>query len=95
MATQPDIEATAFGRLMPGSPAGYGYQWWALPGAPFRDGIHAGAFLASGAHGQRIYVNPAERVVIVVQSAWRQPSDADAEVEAVALIRAAVVALRA
>jgi CubicO group peptidase (beta-lactamase class C family) len=95
LAGQPDSAATAFGRLMPGSPAGYGYHWWALPGAPYRDGIHAGAFLALGAFGQRIYVNPAERLVIVVQSAWRQSHDVEAEIETVALLRAMVVALRA
>jgi CubicO group peptidase (beta-lactamase class C family) len=94
LAGQPDSAATAFGRLMPGSPAGYGYHWWALPGAPYRDGIHAGAFLALGAFGQRIYVNPAERLVIVVLSAWRQSHDLDAEAETVALLRAMVVALR-
>ncbi|MGH6909087.1 MAG: serine hydrolase domain-containing protein [Phenylobacterium sp.] len=94
LAGQPDSAATAFGRLMPGSPAGYGYQWWALPGSPYADGLHAGAFVALGAFGQRIYVNPAERVVAVVQSAWRQANDADAELETVMLFRAAVRALR-
>ena len=94
LAGQPDIEATDFGQIMPGSPAGYGYHWWALPGAPYRDGIHAGAFLALGAFGQRIYVNPAQRLVIVVQSAWRQSHDAEAELETIALLRAMVVALQ-
>jgi CubicO group peptidase (beta-lactamase class C family) len=92
LVSQPDSPATAHGRLMPGSPAGYGYQWWALPGAPYRDGLHAGAFLALGAFGQRIYVHPAERVVVVIQSAWRQPHDGDSETAA--LIPAAVQALR-
>ena len=94
LAGQPDCAATAFGRLMAGSPAGYGYQWWALPGAPFAGGLHAGAFLALGAFGQRIYINPAEQVVAVIQSAWRQPSDGDAEAETVALLRTLVRALR-
>ena len=94
LAGQPDSAATAFGRLVPGSPAGYGYQWWALPGAPFADGLHAGAFSTFGGYGQRIYINPAERVVAAIQSAWRQPQDSDAEVEIVAMIRAAVSALR-
>ncbi|WP_293676294.1 serine hydrolase [uncultured Phenylobacterium sp.] len=94
LAGQPDSAATDFGALLPGSPAGYGYHWWSLPGAPFRDGIHAGACLALGAHGQRIYINPAERVVAVVQSAWREPKDEDAEIETVTLFRAAVLALR-
>jgi CubicO group peptidase (beta-lactamase class C family) len=94
LAGQPDSAATAFGRLVPGSPAGYGYQWWALPGAPFADGLHAGAFSTFGGYGQRIYINPAERVVAAIHSAWRQPQDSDAEVETNALLRAAVRALQ-
>lgn len=94
LAGQPDCAATGFGRLMAGSPAGYGYHWWALPGAPFADGLHAGAFLSLGAFGQRIYINPAEQLVAVIQSAWRQPVDGDAEAETVALLRTLVRALR-
>lgn len=94
LAGQPDCAATAFGRIMDGSPAGYGYHWWALPGAPFADGLHAGAFLALGAFGQRIYINPGEQLVAVIQSAWRQPADSDAEAETVALLRTLVRALR-
>lgn len=94
LAGQPDCAATAFGRLMASSPAGYGYHWWALPGAPFADGLHAGAFLALGAFGQRIYINPAEQVVVAIQSAWRQPADPDSEAETVALLRTLVRALR-
>ncbi|MGD0103881.1 MAG: serine hydrolase domain-containing protein [Rhodopila sp.] len=92
LAGQPDSAATAFGRLMPGSRAGYGYQWWALPHGP--TGIHAGAFVAIGACGQYIYVNPAEQVVIAIQSAWRQHHDSDGEAETFALIGTAVRALR-
>ena len=89
LAGQPDSAPTAFGRLMPGSPAGYGYQWWALP-----TGIHRGAFFALGAFGQYIYVNPTEQVVAAIQSAWRQHQDSDAEAETFALLGAAVRALR-
>ena len=92
LAGQPDSAPTAFGRLMPGSPMGYGYQWWALPHGP--TGIHAGAFLAIGAFGQYIYVHPAAQVVVVIQSAWRQHDDSDADAETFALLRAAVLALR-
>jgi len=92
LAGQPDSAPTAFGRLMPGSLAGYGYQWWALPPKP--TGIHRGAFLASGAFGQYIYVNPTEQVVVAIQSAWRQHQDSDAEAETFALLGAAVRALR-
>jgi CubicO group peptidase (beta-lactamase class C family) len=92
LAGQPDCAATGFGRLMPGSPAGYGYHWWAVP--PLPGGVNNGAFSARGAFGQFIVVNPAEQVVIAIQSAWRQSQDSDAEVEIVAMIRAAVRALR-
>ena len=77
---------------MPGSPAGYGYHWWAVPRTPAY--VHGG-FSAMGLYGQRIHVNPAERVVIAIQSAWPQSQDNDADVETIALIRAAVRALGA
>jgi len=92
LAGQPDSAPTAFGRLMPGSLAGYGYQWWALPHGP--TGIHRGAFLSIGAFGQYIYVNPTAQVVAAIQSAWRQHQDSDAEAETFALLGAAVRALR-
>jgi CubicO group peptidase (beta-lactamase class C family) len=90
LAGHPDCAATAFGRLTPGNPGGYGYHWWVTPPVP---GIHDGVFAAIGAYGQHIYVNPPEQVVVAIQSAWRQPQDAGAGVETVALIRAAVRAL--
>jgi len=92
LAGQPDSAATGFGRIMPGSPLGYGYQWWAIPHGP--TGIHAGAFSALGSFGQHIYVHPTARVVAVNQSAWRQHDDSDAFAETFALLRAAVLALR-
>jgi CubicO group peptidase (beta-lactamase class C family) len=92
LAGQPDSGPTGFGRLMPGSPAGYGYHWWAVP--PLPGGVNNGAFSANGAYGQVIFVNPAEQVVIAIQSAWRQHQDSDADVENAAMIRAAVRALR-
>jgi CubicO group peptidase (beta-lactamase class C family) len=92
LAGQPDSAPTAFGRLTPGSPMGYGYQWWALPHRP--TGIHRGAFSAIGAFGQYIYVNPAERVVVAIQSDWPQHHDPEAAAETLALFGAAVRALR-
>jgi CubicO group peptidase (beta-lactamase class C family) len=92
LAGQPDSAPTAFGRVTPDSPIGYGYQWWVLPHGP--TGVHAGAFLAIGAFGQYIYVNPAEQVVIAIQSAWRQRRDSDGETETFALLGAAVRGLR-
>jgi CubicO group peptidase (beta-lactamase class C family) len=61
---------------------------------PLPGGVNNGAFAANGIFGQFIFVNPTEQVVIALQSAWRQPQDNDAEVENVAMIRAAVRALR-
>ena len=92
LAGQPDCAATGFGRLRPDLPSGYGYQWWVLPHGP--TGIHAGAFAAIGACGQYIYVNPAERLIVALHSAWRQPNDNDADLESFALIGAVVRALR-
>ena len=40
---------------------GYGYQWWT-----FADGT----FQALGVHGQMIHIDPARRLVIVINSAW-------------------------
>jgi CubicO group peptidase (beta-lactamase class C family) len=93
LAGQPDSAATAFGRLAPGNPAGYGYQWWAM--APLPGGVNNGAFSANGAFGQFIFVNPTEQVVVAIHSAWRQRHDGEAAAESVALLRAAVRALRA
>lgn len=93
LAGQPDSASTGFGRLMPRTPFGYGYQWWALPHGP--TGVHIGAFAAIGSFGQFIYVHPTEQVVAVIQSAWRQHEDNDAAIETYALLRAAVLALRA
>jgi CubicO group peptidase (beta-lactamase class C family) len=92
LAGRPDSAPTGFGRLMPGSPMGYGYHWWALPHLP--TGIHAGAFMAIGAFGQYIYIHPTAQVVAVIQSAWRQHDDRDAAIETFALLRATVLALR-
>ena len=92
LVSQPDSAATAFGRPIPGSQAGYGYHWWAVP--PLPSSVSNGVFSANGAYGQIIYINPAQQVVVVIQSAWRQPNDRDAEAETVALIRTAVRALQ-
>ncbi|MFI5034323.1 MAG: serine hydrolase domain-containing protein, partial [Reyranellales bacterium] len=92
LAGQPDCAPTGFGRLMPGHPFGYGYQWWALPHGP--TGIHIGAFLAIGSFGQYIYVHPTAQVVAVIQSAWRHHDDSDAAIETFGLLRATLLALR-
>lgn len=48
----------------------YGYLWWPIPAG---DAIDRGAFQARGIFGQRIYINPREKVVIVVLSARPKP----------------------
>ncbi|MBL8769778.1 MAG: serine hydrolase [Phenylobacterium sp.] len=91
LAGRPDIPATGFGKLEPGYPLGYGYQWWVLPPG----GVHDGAFTAEGIFGQFIYVHPREQVVAIVWSAWRKSWEGDSEFETYDLIGAAVNALRA
>ena len=92
LAGQPDCEATALGRATPGQPGGYGYHWWVT--APVPGAFNRGVFSANGAFGQIIYINPPERVVVAIQSAWRQTDEPEAAVEIVAMIRAAVRTLQ-
>jgi CubicO group peptidase (beta-lactamase class C family) len=49
----------------------YGYLWWPMEAG---DPIHAGAFEAVGIFGQHIYINPKEKLVIVVLSARPKPN---------------------
>jgi CubicO group peptidase (beta-lactamase class C family) len=53
-----------------GKDVAYGYMWW-IP--PQTDPVNAGAFQAQGIFGQYIYVNPRERLVVVVLSARSKP----------------------
>ncbi len=48
--------------LWPGG--GYGYQWWIFNGNTFE---------ALGIHGQVIHIDPAKRLVVVINSAWPEP----------------------
>jgi CubicO group peptidase (beta-lactamase class C family) len=52
-----------------GRNSGYGYQWWA------RDG---GTFEGRGIYGQTLHIDPARRLVIVINSATEQPTGGDA-----------------
>ncbi|WP_245428583.1 serine hydrolase domain-containing protein [Kumtagia ephedrae] len=59
--------------LKDGKPLDYGYMWWpAWTEASKADG----AFAAIGIFGQYIYINPAEKVVIVTFGAQSKPTDA-------------------
>jgi CubicO group peptidase (beta-lactamase class C family) len=53
-----------------GKPVDYGYLWWPIPAG---DPIHQGAFEAVGIFGQHLYINPTEKLVIVVLSARPKP----------------------
>ncbi|MFZ1084910.1 MAG: serine hydrolase [Terracidiphilus sp.] len=46
-----------------GKSVDYGFLWWPLPKG---DPVHQGAFEAQGIFGQFIYINPKEKLVIVV-----------------------------
>jgi len=59
--------------LIGGKPVDYGYLWWPLPKG---DPIHEGAFEARGIFGQHTYINPKEKLVIVVLSARPKPDAA-------------------
>ena len=47
---------------------GYGYQWWTYP---------EGRFGANGIFGQTILIDPKNRVVIAMSSAWPKATDRD------------------
>jgi CubicO group peptidase (beta-lactamase class C family) len=57
-----------------GKSVDYGYFWWPLPAG---DPIHVGAFQGQGIFGQHLYINPAEKLVIVVLSARPKPDSHD------------------
>lgn len=71
-SSAPHRPQLAPGKLYPGYPLGYGYQWWLG-----RDG-----YMGHGAYGQFIDIRPAGRTVIVLFSAWDQPWDYALEAEA-------------
>jgi CubicO group peptidase (beta-lactamase class C family) len=53
-----------------GKSVNYGYLWWPIPAG---DPIHRDAFEARGIFGQHLYINPREKLVIVVLSARPKP----------------------
>ncbi len=57
-----------------GKSVDYGYLWWPMPAGG--DPVHQGAFEARGIFGQHIYINPNEKLVIVVLSARPKPTGA-------------------
>ena len=93
LAGRPDSPVTACGKVEPGSPLGYGYNWWTFPtdAAPFPGGV----FSAQGIFGQFIYVNPPEKVVAAIWSAWPEAWVDASELETYSMLAKAVATLRA
>jgi CubicO group peptidase (beta-lactamase class C family) len=86
-ATRPADSYVDFGKLEPGYPLGYGYQWWCLPGANHR-------FTAQGIHGQFVLVDPVEQLVVVKLSGWKHAWDDKMEAETYAFFAAVADAVR-
>lgn len=78
------VEATTPKTLKNGASINYGYLWWPSD---------SGDYSARGINGQQIYVNPAERLVIVVWAAQSKPTGA-AVIDARQFYDAVVGALR-
>ncbi len=74
-----------------GSLVNYGYLFWSFDAPP--GSIHDGAFRAQGIYGQHIYMNPKEKVVIVVWGALPKPSGTEPIVDT-DFFAAATAALR-
>jgi hypothetical protein len=54
-----------------GKPVDYGYLWWPMDS---EGPVHWGVFEARGIFGQHLYINPSERLVVVVLSARPKPT---------------------
>ena len=59
--------------MIGGKSVDYGYLWWPMEKG---DPVQEGAFQAIGIFGQHMYINPREKVVIVVLSARSKPDSA-------------------
>lgn len=67
------FEQAGAAQVVGGKPVNYGYLWWPMAAG---DPIHAGAFEARGIFGQILYINPREKLVVVVLSARPKPVSA-------------------
>jgi CubicO group peptidase (beta-lactamase class C family) len=61
--------------MISGKKVNYGYMRW-IPNSSANP-VHEGAFLARGIFGQSMYLNPAEKIVVVVWSARPKPTGSD------------------
>jgi CubicO group peptidase (beta-lactamase class C family) len=77
-------------QVIGGHKVDYGYFWWPLPTG---DPIHQGAFQAVGIFGQHMYINPAEKLVIVVLSARPKPDSSSYPISDTAFFAAVAKAL--
>lgn len=68
-------DATAARTLANGKKVGYGYMWWA---GSSDTAVQHGAYAAMGVQGQNIFIDPAEKVVIVTFGAQPRPLNQDA-----------------
>ena len=73
------------GSVTPASPDGqFGYQWWSMRVDPGRAGAAAvnqslrHTFGAEGIYGQLIAIDPAEKLIVVQWSTWREADTPDA-----------------
>lgn len=74
-----------------GTSVDYGYLWWPIPKG---DPIHHGAFEARGIFGQHLYINPQQKLVIVVLSARPKPDAAFSPVDDIPFFAAVAKALQ-
>jgi CubicO group peptidase (beta-lactamase class C family) len=77
--------------LIGGKSVDYGYLWWPIPQG---DPIHRGAFQAIGIFGQHLYINPQQKLVIVVLSARPKPDAALSPVDDVRFFAAVAKSLQ-
>jgi CubicO group peptidase (beta-lactamase class C family) len=77
--------------MIGGKKADYGYFWWPIPEG---DLIHHEAFQAIGIFGQHLYINPNEKLVIVVLSARPKPDSSTHILSDVAFFAAVARALQ-
>ncbi len=89
-----DSPANGYGKLYPDYPLGYGYFWWSYPKGPAALPNHDGAFEGEGIFGQILYLNGAERMVVVIWSAWPEPDAAPRWAESRAFLGGVVEAAR-